>query len=393
MSPESGTNLPHLDTNSFLVRILTLPIMTEEYMHKLGISVYPEHSDAQQIEAYLKLAAGYGFSRIFTCLLSVKKAKEEMVKEFREFMELAHQLGYEVAVDTNPTVFTHLGATPYDIKPFAEMGVDIIRLDGHFGDMEDILITKNPYGILVEFNGSGNLDLDLLVERGADRWNMVVCHNFYPQRYTGLGWQRFLYLTEKYKKGGFRTAAFVSSRNEGTHGPWPVSAGLPTCELHRTLPIDLQARHLLATNQIDDVLIGNCFATEEELLAMSKIDRSKATMRIDLEPSITAPELEIIFEHRHVSRGDAPDYMLRSSWTREAFRGRSIPRRKAEGEWFHRGDVLVVNDNLAHYRGELQIVLRDLPNDGERNLVGRIPVEEGIILDCLLPEHEFGFIK
>ncbi|MEY8355496.1 MupG family TIM beta-alpha barrel fold protein [Lachnospiraceae bacterium 54-53] len=362
-------------------------------MHKLGISVYPEHSTKSETEAYIKLAAGYGFSRIFTCLLSVKKAKEELLKEFGEFMDLAHNHGFEVAVDTNPAVFAYLGATPFEIKAFADMGVDIIRLDGHFGEMEDIAVTRNPYGIPVEFNGSANMDLDLLTERGADRWNMVTCHNFYPQRYTGLGWKRFLYLTEKYKKSGFRTAAFVSSQNEDTFGPWPVKAGLPTCELHRGLPIDLQVRHLLASNMIDDVIIGNCFATEEELKSMSEVDRSKVTFRIKLEETCSGEELGILFEYRHLSRGDSSDYMMRSSGHREKFRNETIPCRKAEQDFFHRGDVLVVNDHLAHYRGELEIVLQDMPNDGERNLVGRIPEEEFILLECLMPEHEFGFIQ
>lgn len=362
-------------------------------MHKLGISIYPEHSTKSEIESYMKLASGYGFNRIFTCLLSVRKSKEEIIKEFTEFMELAHQYGFEVAVDTNPTVFKYLGATPFEIKPFADLGVDIIRLDGHFGDLEDIAITRNPYMIPIEFNGSSNMDLDLLVERGADRWNIVTCHNFYPQRYSGLGWKRFLDLTEKYKKSGFRTAAFVSSQNKNTFGPWPVKAGLPTCEIHRNLPIDLQMRHLLATNIIDDIIIGNCFASEEELKLMSKVDCSKITFHIETVKDCTESERELIFEYRHLSRGDASDYMIRSSWPRETYRNKSIPYREVEGDYFHKGDVVAVNDNLTHYRGELEIVLQDMPNDGERNLIGKIPREEWILLECLLPEYEFGFIN
>ena len=46
-------------------------------------------------------------------------------------MDKAHSLGYVVAVDTNPEVFKHLGATYSDLKPFHDMGVDIIRLDVH----------------------------------------------------------------------------------------------------------------------------------------------------------------------------------------------------------------------------------------------------------------------
>ena len=34
------------------------------------------------------------------------------------------------------------------------MGVDIIRLDGSFGTTGDIQVTRNPYNIQIEFNGS-----------------------------------------------------------------------------------------------------------------------------------------------------------------------------------------------------------------------------------------------
>ena len=123
-------------------------------MHRLGISVYPEKSTQKEVYDYLELAAKYGFSRIFTCLLSVNDPKEKIMKDFGEFMDKAHSLGYVVAVDTNPEVFKHLGATYSDLKPFHDMGVDIIRLDGSFGTTGDIQVTRNPYNIQIEFNGS-----------------------------------------------------------------------------------------------------------------------------------------------------------------------------------------------------------------------------------------------
>ena len=112
-------------------------------MHRLGISLYPEHSTPEADYAYMELAAKYGFSRIFTCLLSVEKGADETIAEFGAFMAKAHELGFVVAVDTNEQVFERLGASPNDLSPFAKMGVDIIRLDGHFGDMGDIMLTRN----------------------------------------------------------------------------------------------------------------------------------------------------------------------------------------------------------------------------------------------------------
>ncbi|WP_264848614.1 DUF871 domain-containing protein [Clostridium omnivorum] len=357
----------------------------------MGISVYPEHSTEEKDYDYMKLAAKYGFTRIFTCLLSVNESKEIMIKKFTKFMQRAHELGFIVAVDTNPEVFSRLGATPYNLKPFADMKVDIIRLDGHFGEVEDIAITHNQFGIQIEFNGSCNTALDLMIDRGANIHNMVVCHNFYPQKYTGLGWNKFMEFTNKYKALGLPVAAFVSSNNENTFGPWPVYNGLPTCEMHRGMPIDLQVRHLLATKKIDDIIIGNAYANGDELKAISQVDKTKITFKLNLSDNATEEEKNIIYNYPHFGRGDASDFMVRSSITRGDYKDKRIPYHKYNEKYFHRGDVVIVNDNLSYYRGELEIVTRDMPNDGERNFVAKIPDQELILLDLLKPEHLFGF--
>ena len=149
-------------------------------MHKLGISVYPEHSTPEKDLAYMKMAAKYGFSRIFTCLLSASHDPEVIKKEFGAFVKNAHELGFEVAADTNPQVFEALGAGPEDLAIFHELGLDIIRLDGHFDERQDVLITRNPYGIRIEFNGSSDADLERLVPRGRQ-----TQHDHLPQFLPG----------------------------------------------------------------------------------------------------------------------------------------------------------------------------------------------------------------
>ena len=51
-------------------------------MRRLGISIYPEKSTLAEIKSYLKKTSEFGFSRIFSCLLSVNKPAEEIKKEF-----------------------------------------------------------------------------------------------------------------------------------------------------------------------------------------------------------------------------------------------------------------------------------------------------------------------
>ena len=139
-----------------------------------------------------------------------------------------------------------------------------------------------------------------------------------------MSWEVFAKFNRKWKELGLHTAAFVSSNNKDTYGPWPVYNGLCTMEIDRGLPVDVQVRHILATEAIDDILIGNAYVES------------------------------------HVGSGYDQD---------------QCDHRDCGQDMFHRGDVVVVNDNLGHYRGEVEVILKDIPNDGQRNLVGGLSRE------------------
>lgn len=361
-------------------------------MKNLGISVYPEHTTYEKVYEYMQKAGKLGYKRVFTCFLSVKESKEELVKNFGEFCKVAHECGLTVSADTNPTVFEHIGATPYNLSVFHEIGLDIIRLDGHFGSAEDAAITRNPYGIKIEYNASGAIAYDNLIETGADKENMCFCSNFFPQRHTGMGLDRYLELTGRYYDAGFRVASFVSSNNDNTFGPWPVYDGLPTLEMHRDLPTDLQVRHLVAMNVCQDIMIGNCFASDEELETLSKLDLTKINVRVETVDDLTDTEKEILYWNKHSNRGDCNEKIVRSTWPRVEFKGKSIPARSNEGFTAHRGDVLIVNDNLEHYRGELWLVREDIECSNEYNVVGHINENEQILLEWIGPDTSFGIL-
>lgn len=381
-------------------------------MHKLGISVYPDKSPKEEVYAYMEKAAKLGFKRIFTCFLSIPEDKRESyLVEFKEFMTKAHELGFEVAADTNPEVFKLIGATPDNLKPFVDLGLDIIRMDGNFGTQGDIQLTRNQDNIRIEFNASMDSGVELLIKNGGNHEQIIMCHNFFPERYTGLDFDLFQEYNRYWKELNLHTAAFVSSNNENTIGPWQVFCGLPTVEIMRGLPIDLQARLMLAAGNVDDILIGNYPATDEELEALSKINFQAIEMRVDEVPEITANEQMIMYEFGpHWDRYDHSSFMLRSSMPRVKFKekasvqdfglssnqtvvDKNIPHHDCDKKVFTRGDVLIVNDNLAHYRGELEIVLTEIPNDGERNLVATIKEEELQLLDFIKPGHHFALKK
>lgn len=383
-------------------------------MHKLGISVYPDKSPRDEVYAYMEKAAKLGYSRIFTCFLSIPEDKRESyIGEFKEFMTKAHELGFEVAADTNPEVFKIIGATPGNLKPFADLGLDIIRMDGNFGTQGDIQLTRNPYNIKIEFNASMDMGVELLINNGGNKDQIIMCHNFFPERYSGIDFDLFMEFNRYWKDLNLHTAAFVSSNNENTIGPWEVFCGLPTVEIMRGLPIDLQARYLLATGDVDDILIGNYPASDEELEALSKVNLQAIEIRVDEAEGISDNEKMIMYDYApHWDRYDHSSFMLRSSMPRVWFKAQksiqdgsiattadkviesqSIPYRDPGKAVFTRGDVLIVNDNLAHYRGELEIVLTEIPNDGERNLVATVKPEELMLLEFIKPGHHFKILK
>lgn len=362
-------------------------------MAKLGVSIYPENSTKEKDMEYLSLAAKYGFKRVFSCLLSLAgKSVDEIKAEFKEIIDHANSLGMEVILDVAPNVFEDLGIKYEDLSFFDELGVAGIRLDEGFDGAKEAHMTFNPYNLKIEINAStGTKYVDNILSFKGNKENLITCHNFYPQQYTGLSYKHFEKCSTDLKNLGLRVAAFVSSQNSNTFGPWPVNEGLCTLEEHRFLPADVAARHLFATGLVDDVIIANAYASEDELKELSKINPNKLTFKIELNDNVSEVEKEIIFNFPHHVRGDMSEYMVRSTMCRIEYKDSDIKPNNTED--LKRGDIVILNNKYNRYKGELHIVLKDMPNDGRKNVVGRIPENEVHLLNYIEPWKVFQIIQ
>ena len=85
------------------------------------------------------------------------------------------------------------------------------------------------------------------------------------------------------------------------------------------------------------------------------------------------------------------DYAARSTMPRITYKDASIPARNTRD--LKRGDIVIVNENYDRYKGELHVVLKDMPNDGKKNVVAHLPEEELILLDYLDAWKTFAFKK
>lgn len=360
-------------------------------MGKLGISIYQEKSTEQEIKNYIDKAAENGFSRIFSCLLSVEESKEVIVEKFKATNEYAKSKGFEIIVDVSPKVFNDLGISYKDLSFFKEIGADGLRLDMGFTGSEESLMTFNPEGLKIEINMSNNTRyIDTIMDYMPNKENLIACHNFYPHNYSGLNFDHFMKCTENFTKYGLRTAAFITSQNEGTFGPWPVTDGLPTLELHRNLPVDVQAKHLIALGNIDDIIISNCYPTDDELNALGSMRKDMVTFDVVVSENTPEVERKILFEEMHFNRGDVSDNFLRSTQSRVKYKGHNFILFNAP-EIIKRGDIIIESSEYGHYAGEVQIALNDMINSGKSNVVGRVREEEIFILDYIKPWQKFSF--
>ena len=117
----------------------------------------------------------------------------------------------EVMVDINPALFEQLGISYDDLSFFHDMGAYGIRLILVLLGKKNM--TRNPYGIKIEINmSSGTSYVDNIIY-SPNTENLLGSHNFYPHRYTGLGYDHFVYCSEKFRKYNLNTMAFVNSHD------------------------------------------------------------------------------------------------------------------------------------------------------------------------------------
>ena len=386
-------------------------------MLSLGVSLYPEQEKRQEIEEYLALAKKYGFSKVFTSLFSVEGSLDEILAYFKDLCDVAHRYDMQVYGDCNARFFMQVKATADDLSFFKKMGLDVLRLDLMFNDERDVQIVNNKEGLGVQLNASLVDSVKHIIEIGGSKERIIGSYNFYPLRNTGADDEDIIATNSFFKKEGMKTQIFITSTQKGTHGPWPISDGLPTIEIDRDLPIGLQVRHNLALGS-DELIIGNAFASEDELKEVAETmkqiyvygedrpfyfpgirdqipigDIERVPLKIEPSEGLSESERSLLFEFNKHNVSEYTHTIIRSRWGRFDFRYTPILARKCDKEYFENGDVLIINDNVARYKGEVHIARKKIRNDGSMNYAGRIRKEEMFLLDLLKYNMNFGFIE
>ncbi|MEG1733379.1 MAG: DUF871 domain-containing protein, partial [Longicatena sp.] len=89
---------------------------------------------------------------------------------------------------------------------------------------------------------------------------------------------------------------------------------------------------------------------------------------------------------------DMSEFMARSTMCRIDYKDANITPKMTPAV-LHRGDVCILNEKYGRYKGELHIILKDMPNEGNIKLVGKVSEKEMIMLEFIQPWKPFALIK
>ncbi|MDR3189773.1 MAG: MupG family TIM beta-alpha barrel fold protein [Lactobacillaceae bacterium] len=361
-------------------------------MGTLGVSIYPSKTSIQAMQDYLDLAAGLGYTRIFTSMLEVAEQPAKTLELFKTIIEYGNSLGMATTIDINPALFKTLNIAYEDLSLFKQLGASAIRLDEGFTGLEEARMTHNQLGLKIELNISrGQHYIEMVTDFGPNQQQLIGSHNFYPQLYTGLDADYMVAAAAQYKALNLPTAAFVDTPS-GQIGPWPNSDLMVTTEIQRTMPIASQVRYLKAVGVIDDILIASSQVSEADLKAVAAAFYEPVTgLTVELADQTSAIEAQIVYDEMHLYRGDYSGYMMRSSQTRVKFKAEAFPPHDVQT--IQAGDITIGNDTAGQYKGELQVALKTRPNNGQHNVVGHVITADLPLLPLIKPWHSFKLVR
>ncbi len=139
------------------------------------------------------------------------------------------------------------------------------------------------------------------------------------------------------------------------------------------------------------MIIGNAYASDEELEALGQLNRYQLALAIEFTKEASTVEKKITLTEQHFRRGDITDQVVRSTEVRKKYKNEANPAHD-NTQAFQIGDVVIGNDAFGKYKNELQIVLQPHTDD-RKNKVGKITEDELLLLDFVKPWTKFRFIE
>jgi len=329
-------------------------------MIKIGCSIYTGLSDYSKESnlKFLELVKSLGYQIVFSSA-HINEATLNL-DELDELVSKAKEANINVSLDVSKPMMDRF-IIPKDLYA--------LRLDFGF-DKENIIKLSNSSKYLVELNASTISEnyFNELIQNGLNVKKARVSFNFYPKLYTGHTNEFVIQKIEFFKKFNIPILAFIPS-HVGKRPP--MYEGLPTIEAHRFMDLALVIEDLKAMG-VNEIAFGDAYPSLEELMLLKAHQTSNLILPFHFFEGGEKFKSSLAGEFR--IRPDYNDLMLRASSSRkhldiEAFN--TIDRKY--------GYVTIDNSGFLRYKGEVNIILTDLPRDERVNVIGYVDLTENII--------------
>lgn len=256
-----------------------------------------------------------------------------------------------------------------------------LRIDYGFSP-EEISQMAKKMPIVLNASTTSPADARKILAQGGEVFAM---HNFYPRPETGLDEDLLLSTTAALQEAGLKVLAFIPGDLQ-LRGP--VFEGLPTLEAHRkSLPsaafVDLATRF-----GIHDIFVGDPGLSEKEQQHIARFCQSGV---ISI-PAQLSPGYDHLYGQVFTCRIDSPKWLIRFQESRTySCKGtvtqpeNCIPR--------NRGCITIDNENNGRYTGEIQLIRSNLPADPRVNVIGTVPEEAFLLMDCVRGGSQFMLVR
>ncbi|CAN7194338.1 MupG family TIM beta-alpha barrel fold protein [Rossellomorea sp. LjRoot5] len=335
----------------------------------IGISVYLSDEDA---EARILRASSTGVKLAFTSL-HIPEESGISTERVRGLLSLFKREGFQVFADVSKKTPAMLGL--HHFEELKELGVTSLRLDDGF-TTDEMLELSRQFRIAINASTVGEKELKRWIDCGLETENMIAWHNFYPKPETGLDEEYFLEQQHLYDTLSIPIYAFIPG-DEKKRGP--LHLGLPTLEDHRGQSPYVSAVQLKRWG-VSGVFVGDPGCSVELLGKLVRFDQE-----------------DVIELSYRGSDGIQGEYQLRPDPGRDVFRlldtrtESEIPPQLTEER--PRGTITQDNDLYGRYKGEMQIVRRDLESNPAVNVVGRVCDEDLPLLESFKPGQKLRVVR
>lgn len=341
---------------------------------EMGISVYPDFYESNDLKIQVSKAAKLGYTRVFTSIqlgnLGFEKTKGESNQDFQFLFDLCEEFGMIVHVDINDRVLKKIGGSPKDLSCIHNMKIKVLRLDGGFSNEEVAEMTNNPYGIQIEDNTSmvdNPLSRIQMIQEKGNLNQFVACHNFFPRNDTGLSFKDTYDLAALFASYNIKNGVFIASLTS-LNDLNQSGNGVPTVEDHRYTPPHVAFSELRNTGLFDYILFGDSVPSDEELESVAHVASLEyVEIPVWLDAKLPESIKKIVTETMLISRPDQAEGVLRATQTRQSI-GIQIYHP------IYRPAYSITIDNILsnRYEGEVQIMLKDLPPTPVANVIGQV---------------------